>query len=314
MSQFTNQDYENAVSAATNRSEKNSTGERSKIGFFKLANDGDEALLRINIGDVSELNGVTVHKAVFEQKFEGLPNPYGSVDCLNVFGEQPNKCPFCAAAANGDKVIAKATKKIFVQMLVRYKDKASGAFSDVEAVVWERPYAFYKDLLVFLKNGSLRDSLVTITKVGSGQGVRYILNYAPEKIYSPDLIPADFSAFDGVDSSRFYFKKTAQELQYFVDNRHFEKPEPKSQGEAQTNAPATEKVGQPQPQTVNQAPAYTQPAAQPTYTQPAPTFEQAEANPFPQTPAQPAAQPQAQTAAASSNTNEQPQRNFNWNW
>ena len=42
------------------------------------------------------------------------------VSCLNPVGSYHDTCPLCAAVAGGAKDIGKASKKVYVQMLVAY--------------------------------------------------------------------------------------------------------------------------------------------------------------------------------------------------
>ena len=51
MSQFNYNQYQEVVNRAQNASSTTSAG---KVGFFKLKGDGDEALVRINVGSLDE--------------------------------------------------------------------------------------------------------------------------------------------------------------------------------------------------------------------------------------------------------------------
>ena len=55
--QFTYQDYFNN----SQQTSQASAQQAQKVGFFKLKDDGDEALVRINLGSVEELQFAAVH-------------------------------------------------------------------------------------------------------------------------------------------------------------------------------------------------------------------------------------------------------------
>ena len=222
MSQFNYQDYQNVVNRAQNPSNN-----AVKIGFFKLG-DGQEALVRINVSKLDDLKFATVHAPVFGKKFEGLGSGFTPVMCLNEVGSYSDACPFCKAAAEGSEVIGKAAKKVYVQMLVAYKDAATGQFSNPQPVVWERPAGFSKELAAKLRDyENLAAHVFKITRIGSGKDTKYSLDYIP--VYDkPELIPADFGAFTNFDLTKHSFwVKTAEELAEFVANGSFSAAEQK---------------------------------------------------------------------------------------
>jgi hypothetical protein len=222
MSQFNYEDYQKVVAKAQNPSTN-----AVKIGFFKLG-DGQEALVRINVSKLDDLKFATVHAPVFGKKFEGLGSGFTPVMCLNEVGSYSDACPFCKAAAEGSEVIGKAAKKVYVQMLVAYKDAATGQFSNPQPVVWERPAGFSKELAAKLRDyENLAAHVFKITRIGSGKDTKYSLDYIP--VYDkPELIPADFGAFTNFDLTKHSFwVKTAEELAEFVANGSFPAAEQK---------------------------------------------------------------------------------------
>lgn len=223
MSQFNYSDYQKVVAKAQNAQTANSV----KIGFFKLS-DGQEALVRINVTKLDDLKFATVHAPVFGKKFEGLGSGFTPVMCLNEVGSYSDACPFCKAAAEGHDVIGKAAKKVYIQMLVAYKDASTGQFSNPQPVVWERPAGFSKELASKLRDyGNLAAHVFKITRIGSGKDTKYSLDYIP--VYDkPELVPADFGAFTNFDLTKHSFwVKTAEELAEFVANGSFPAAEPK---------------------------------------------------------------------------------------
>ena len=242
MSQFNYDQYQNVVNRAQSAPSTNAV----RVGFFKLK-DGEEALVRINVSKLDDLKFATVHKPVFGKKFEGLGTGYTPVSCLNEVGSYSDACPFCKAAAEGHEVIGKATKVVYIQMLVAYKDASTGTFSAAVPVVWERPAGFSKELASKLRDyGSLADHVFKISRLGAGKDTRYSLDYIP--LYDkPETVTTDFSVFNNFDITKHSFWiKPAADLQYFIDNGTFPATEPKPAG-ASANfsqvaaAPAEEK-------------------------------------------------------------------------
>lgn len=242
MSQFNYDQYQNVV----NRAQSAPSANAVRVGFFKLK-DGEEALVRINVSKLDDLKFATVHKPVFGKKFEGLGTGYTPVSCLNEVGSYSDACPFCKAAAEGHEVIGKATKVVYIQMLVAYKDASTGTFSAAVPVVWERPAGFSKELASKLRDyGSLADHVFKISRLGAGKDTRYSLDYIP--LYDkPETVTTDFSAFNNFDITKHSFWiKSAADLQYFIDNGTFptteQKPASASASVSQvTAAPVEEK-------------------------------------------------------------------------
>lgn len=239
--QFTYQDYFNNVQSNA----QSSASQGPKVGFFKLKDDGDEALVRINLSSVEELQFAAVHTISANGKWM-------KVSCLSPFGV--GSCPLCAAANSGNGSISKASKKVYIQMLAAYRDKATGAFSAPVPVIWERPAGFSKDLANKLRDyGNLRDILLKITRNGIAGDMKttYSLDYAVPTVFKPELIPADFTPFTNFNIAKHsYYEKTPEEIMAFLQTGSF--PE------------ATQAV---QPQTVAQAAPQVMPA-QSTFTAP----------------------------------------------
>lgn len=235
MSQFNYDQYQTVV----NKAQSAPSGNAVKIGFFKLPKDGDEALVRINLKSLEDLKFATVHKPVFGKKFEGLGTGFTPVSCLNEVGSYSDACPFCKAAAEGHEVIGKASKVVYVLMLVSYKDSATGTFSAAVPVVWERPAGFSKELASKLRDyGSLAEHVFKVSRIGTGKDTRYSLDYIP--LYDkPEAVSTDFSAFDGFNINKHsYWEKSAEELQAYVDTGSFPQAEAKTTEASSFSKPA----------------------------------------------------------------------------
>lgn len=254
-------------------------GNQPKIGFFKLG-VGEEALVRFNVASVNDLHGETVHKPVFGKKFEGLSNPYAGISCLNDFGSHDeSKCPLCRAAAQEGTIVSKATKLFYIPMVVAYKDKVTGQFSEAQPVIWERPVGFANELATKIASyGDLSKVILKMTRVGGGKDTRYSLDYIPTFQNDANCPAEKLSAFDNFDVSKHsYWVKTTAELENYLATGTF--PEVKKEA-----ASAVTEVH------YTAGPAYTAPAqpVQPAYATPAqPVYE---------APAQPQAEPAARPA------------------
>ena len=242
MSQFSYAQYQQVVAKAQTPSTS-----AVKIGYFKLG-DGQEALVRINVTKLEDLKFATVHKPVFGKKFEGLGTGFTPVMCLNEVGSYSDVCPFCRAAAAGHDTVDKATKRVYIQMLVSYKDASTGAYTKAQPVVWERPAGFSKELASKLRDyGSLAEHVFKMTRIGADKGTRYSLDYIP--IYDkPETVPADFSAFANFDIAKHSFWiKTAEEMEDYLATGSFSTDEQNAAGESKhldkaVVAPAEEKA------------------------------------------------------------------------
>ena len=218
MSQFSYSDYQNTIAKAQGGSSASSV----KVGFFKLKNDGDEALVRINCATIEDLKFANVHKPAFGKKFEGLGTGFTPVSCLNEVGSYSDACPFCRAAAEGHDVIMKAAKTVYLELLVAYKDPQTGGWSAAQPVIWERPAGFSREIATKLRDyGSLKDIIFKVTRQGSGKETKYSLDYIP--VYNkPEIIPADFSAFDNFNINKHsYWEKPAADLEAYLATGHF---------------------------------------------------------------------------------------------
>lgn len=212
MSQFTYADYASVVAKAQAGSNS------ARVGYFKLSNDGDEALVRINCGRVEDLQFASVHTISSEGKWY-------KVSCLNPLGTYTDNCELCAAEKAGNKAVSKAGKKVYIQMLVSYKDKSTGAWSDAQPVIWERPAGFSREIANKLRDyGDLRQVLLKITRNGAAGDMKttYSMDYAVPAVFKPEMIAPDFSAFTNFNIAKHsYWEKTPEEIHTFVTTGKF---------------------------------------------------------------------------------------------
>ena len=250
MSQFSYEQYQNVVAQAQ------ANGEGTKIGYFKLKDDGDIAIARINLSSTDEFSFASVHTI-------GTNGRWIKVSCLNPLGMNGGSCALCSANASNPKgAVSKAAKKMFIPMIVSYRDAASATgYTTPVPVIWDRPAAFSRELANKLMiAGDLRNTLVLITRNGKAGDMQttYSVDILPEThpVFKPDMIPADFSAFNNFNIARHsYWEKTAEEINTYLSTGQF--PE-----KAQASTPG---AGMSNPGVVTQQPftAPVQPAAQP---------------------------------------------------
>lgn len=213
MANFSYSDYQNVIAKA----QSNENGSSVKIGFFKMKNDKDEALVRFNVSALESLQFATVHQLGAAQKWM-------KVSCLNPVGSYYDSCPLCAAVSAGAKDIGKASKKVYVQMMVAYKDNATGQFSAAIPVIWERPAGFSREIANLLKDyGDLTGRVFKVTRNGAAGNMQttYSISYIP--LYDkPESVTTDFSAFANFNIAKHSFwEKTVGDINVFLNTGSF---------------------------------------------------------------------------------------------
>ena len=212
MANFSYSDYQNVIAKA-----QSNEGSSTKIGFFKMKNDKDEALVRFNVSSLENLQFATVHQLGAAQKWM-------KVSCLNPVGSYYDSCPLCAAVSAGAKDIGKASKKVYVQMMAAYKDNATGQFSAAIPVIWERPAGFSREIANLLKDyGDLTGRVFKVTRNGVAGNMQttYSISYIP--LYDkPESVTNDFSAFNNFNIAKHSFwEKTAGDINVFLNTGSF---------------------------------------------------------------------------------------------
>jgi hypothetical protein len=273
MSTFNYSDYQKI--AAQEQETNNST----KVSYFKLKDDGDIAIARINLSSTDEFMFAAVHTLQVGGKWM-------KVSCHNPLGMNATGCPLCSAnQANPKGSISKSAKKMFIPMLVSYRDPQSATgYTPVTPVIWDRPAQFSRELAnKLMVAGNLKDVLVLITRNGKAGDMQttYSVDVLPANhpVFKPEMIPADFSAFNNFNIAKHsYWEKTVEEINTFLATGQF--PEVAKASNQQTVntvantanayvAPTTPAYTAPtQAAPAQTVPAYTAPAA-PQYTAPA---------------------------------------------
>lgn len=286
MSNFTYAQYQDTIAKA----QAGSTANNVKVGFFKMKNDKDEALVRINVSTMEDLQFATVHQLGAAQKWM-------KISCHNPVGSYGDTCPLCSAVAAGNTSIGKASKKVYVQMLVSYKDPITNQFSAAVPVIWERPAGFAREVANLLRDyGNLKERVFKVTRNGAAGSMQttYSIAYIP-LFDKPEAVSTDFGAFTNFNIAKHSFwEKSIEDINTFLTTGSFpEYVKPVQEGAyvaPQAAAPTYTAPVQAAP--VYQAPVTPAPVAQPVY----------------QAPVAPAATPVAQPAAAPAT--DRPARNF----
>jgi hypothetical protein len=268
-----------------------SSGDGTKVGYFKLANDGDIAIARINFSSTDEFMFAAVHTLQ-------VGGRWMKVCCHNPLGMNAAGCPLCSAnAANPKGSISKSAKKMYIPMIVSYRDAQSvTGYTPPVPVIWERPAGFSRELAnKLMVAGNLKDVLVLITRNGKAGDMQttYSVDVLPaaHPVFKPEMIPTDFSAFNNFNIAKHsYWEKTTEEINTFLTTGQFpERPQTNTQQAVNNVATAASAYGAqptpvqteayaapstpsfqaatPAPHTnFNTTPSYTAPAAAPTTT------------------------------------------------
>lgn len=224
MSKFSYDQYQNIVAKAQSSTP---TVSSVKVGFFKLKNDGDEAFIRINVGSLDDLQFATVHQL-------GAAQRWMKISCLNEVGSYSDNCPLCKKVADGDTTIGKASKKVYVQLLVAYRDTATGGLQKEQPVIWERPAGFSREIATLLRDydGDLRKHVFKVTRNGAAgsKQTAYSISYIPnfDKL---EVVSNDFSAFTNFNIAKHsYWEKTIEEIEAFLETGEFPERAKKDDG------------------------------------------------------------------------------------
>ena len=223
MSKFNFNEYQDVVNRAqAGSAQKNNA---VKVGFFKLKNDGDEALVRINVSSLDELQFAAVHQL-------GANNRWMKVSCLSPIGAfDHSDCPLCQKVAEGDTSIGKAAKRVYVQLLVAYRDQNGQFSAEAQPVIWERPAGFSKEIAGLLRDyGDLKEHIFKVTRNGAAGSMQttYTISYIP--LYDrPEVVSKDFGAFVNFNIAKHsYWEKTKEEIETFLATGEFPEVEKKS--------------------------------------------------------------------------------------
>ena len=247
---------------------------RSKVGYFKLVNDGDEAIVRFVYSNASQFDLETVHKVKIGDQFR-------RVACLRGPLEPIDNCPLC-------KANIKTERKFYVKLVeyVPVKDNV-GNIVGIQAVpkVWERPASGKNDFVKIIKAyldeyGDLTQMVFKVKRFGVAGSLQTTYEVIPanQQMYPENIYVKDFSGFADLDLAHHSFmSKNANELNEFLRTGKF----PQTSGVENTQ-PMQVPNGYVANQVVQAAPVqpnYAQPAYADGYVAPTQTPAQVYANP-----------------------------------
>ena len=193
---------------------KNSgTKQRSKVGYFKLADDGDEALVRFDYSDVHQFNLVHVHSVK-------IGDNYRRVSCLRGPYDPLEKCPLCNA---NEKLFS----KVYIKLIEYTKNESGNIVATPK--VWERPEAFAMTIASYIQEyGDLRDCVFKIKRIGKKGDLKteyQVLPTNPMKYSEENGFVKDFTDLDSLDLSHHsYMNKTKEEMETFLRTGDFYQP------------------------------------------------------------------------------------------
>ena len=245
-----------------------SSGDGTKVGYFKLKDDGDIAVARINYSSTDEFMFAAIHTI-------NAGGKWLKISCHNPLGMNAAGCALCSANQSNPKgSISKAAKKMYIPMIVSYRDaQSTTGYTPPTPVIWERPAAFSRELAnKLMVAGNLKDVLVLITRNGKAGDMQttYSVDVLPDThpVFKPDMIPADFSAFNNFNIAKHsYWEKTTEEINTFLTTGQFPVNNQQTTNNVANVANAyTTPVSTVHAQTV---PVQSIPAAAPQYTAPA---------------------------------------------
>ena len=185
---------------------------RSNVGYFKLSDDGDEALVRFNYDSPNELTMAHVHD-------EPVGNSkHRRVLCLRENArDDMEKCPFCA---RGDKYYS----KVYLKLIEYVKDETGKIVP--QAKVWERPAGFADTVAEYINNyGGLKDVVFKVKRKGirGSMETTYILTPMPSTMYNESTGYAkDFHEFDNFSLfPHSFLSKTKEEIEEYIQTGEF---------------------------------------------------------------------------------------------
>lgn len=199
-----------------------SSGDGTKVGYFRLKDDGDIAVARINLGSTDEFMFAAVHTI-------NVGGKWLKVSCHNPLGMNGAGCALCSAnAANPKGSISKSARKMYIPMVVSYRDpQSTTGYTPPTPVIWERPAAFSRELANKLMiAGDLKNVLVLITRNGKAGDMQttYSVDVLPEThpVFKPEMIPSDFNAFNNFNIAKHsYWEKSIEEINAFLTTGQF---------------------------------------------------------------------------------------------
>ena len=180
--------------------------------FFNLENDRDVAKVRFCYEDVKDIEIITTHTIEIDGKKR-------KVACLRNYNDPLDKCPFC------NHQISPVQVRFFLSLLKYDRDKKA------TKMIWERGKTFQKDILSLASRyNPLCDTVFEIERQGKkGETTtRYAIFPTNDSLEDYQITNEDLEN-DSVLGT-IVLEKTAEEMEYYVENGEFPKKEENRHG------------------------------------------------------------------------------------
>lgn len=180
------------------------SSDKKKISYFSLKDNGDTARIRLLYNGAEDIEGYTVHRV----KVGDYDRP---VNCLLEKDSPIDDCPFCKAK------IAKQAR-VFVPIF----NEDTG-----EIQVWERPNTFYGKISgLCARYPNIVSQVFEVERRGAKGYQKTDYDFYP--VGQPDgttiediLDDCELDELPPIVGSRFLMSKTADEMEYYVQNEEF---------------------------------------------------------------------------------------------
>lgn len=180
------------------------------IRWFKLKDNGDEAIVRFPYQNKSQLSLVTIHSIKDGDRWL-------KVSCLREGPKDPlSKCPLCES---GDNIKSRA----FIKVLDFIQDDKGSVLP--QPCVWDTSKKV-SDIVAGLidEYGDISQMVFKIKRSGAAGDLHTEYSILPARtdIYKPELYPADFSGFNNLKlEGKFYYDKTEDEMKAYLATGSF---------------------------------------------------------------------------------------------
>ena len=198
---------------------QNNSNNQNGVNFFGLADDGDEAVVRILCDDVADFDILSVHEEMVNGKRR-------KIDCLRTPRDPLDMCPLCSAGH-------RTSQRFFIHLLEYIKDE--DGVIQVYPRIWERSTAYCTTLKNLIEEyGPLSNSVFKIRRNGAKGDLKttYSIMFGNPSIYKEEFYPIDVSGFEGYSVlGTIVLSKDEHDLQYFLNCGEF--PETSSDSNAE---------------------------------------------------------------------------------
>ena len=202
------------------------SGNQSRVSFFKLADDGDKAVVRFAHDGMSDIEALAIHTV----KVDGVDR---KVSCLRGRDDPMSACPFCEEGLD-------TSSRMYLKVLV-YEPVASGEnkglyLNPPTLQIWEKGAGFKKQLQSFINryagNGKkLIDTIVEIERNGKKGDTKTQYMMYPVTDLDDDECPIPDEIEDYSALGTIVMDKSFDEMNEYLDSGEFPKSEKKESRE-----------------------------------------------------------------------------------